>query len=191
MKFFYKTTKLFLIVLVVVLLLDIGFVLAMGKWQPAIEESDAVIVLGAAINTPSIKNRTLEGLQLYEEGKADKMILSGGKIANADISEAEYMAKVISKNASGPVDFELEDQSRNTYDNINNSKAMLGDADSIIIVSDEYHLARAFLLAKRAGFETVYWSAPDSSYYSEKDLRFYYFREFIAMLDYLPKFIFG
>lgn len=159
--------------------------------QPEISHADAIIVLGAAINTPALRNRTLEGLEIYEQGKADVMILSGGKIAEEDISEAEYMKKVIDKNAQGKVNYILEEDSHNTYDNIKNSHKKLGDKDSIIIVSDSFHLARAVLMAKRAGFETVYWNSPSSGYYSRKELRYYYLREFVAMINYLPKFIFG
>ncbi|HEX3095858.1 MAG TPA: ElyC/SanA/YdcF family protein, partial [Patescibacteria group bacterium] len=46
---------------------------------PHPDHADAIIVLGAAIYTPSLTNRTEEGLRLYENGKADTMVLSGGK----------------------------------------------------------------------------------------------------------------
>jgi uncharacterized SAM-binding protein YcdF (DUF218 family) len=109
------------------------------------------------------------------------------------------MEKVIARNTADPVNYIIEDQSHTTYENIKNSKVKLDESTaqsghgnkSIIIVSDKFHLARAFLLAKRAGFETVYWSAPDPDYYSQADLNYYYVREFIAIIDYIPKFIFG
>lgn len=181
--------------LTLVLIADAVLVWGLAHHQPNIDHADAIIVLGAAINTPALRNRTLEGLEIYEQGKADVIILSGGKIADADISEAEYMQKIINKNKQGNVNSILEDQSHNTYDNIWLAKQKLKevnpDADSIIIVSDSFHLARAVLLAKRAGFETVYWNSPSSGYYRRDELRYYYFREFIAMINYLPKFIFG
>lgn len=159
--------------------------------RPEIKHADAIIVLGAAINTPALTNRTKEGLEIYEQGKADVMVLSGGKISDSDISEAQFMEKIIAKNSDGEVNYILEDQSHNTYDNIKNSKAKLEGKTSVIVVSDAFHLARAVLMAKRAGFDDVYWSAPSSGYYSRPELRFYYFREFVAMINYLPKFIFG
>lgn len=170
---------------------DLVLVWGIAHIRPEIKHADAVIVLGAAINTPALTNRTLEGLELYESGKADVMVLSGGKISEADISEAQYMEKVIKKNATKKVNYIFEEESHSTYDNIKNSKAKLGDKDSVIVVSDAFHLARAVLMAKRAGFETVYWSAPSSGYYRHDELRYYYFRELIAMFNYLPKFIHG
>ena len=191
MKIFQRTAKILLISLVVLFAIDAGLIFLIGNWSPEIKQTDGIIILGAAINTPALKNRTLEGLRLYEEGHGKKMILSGGKIADSDISEAEYMAKIIKKNAEADVDYVLEDQSHNTYENIKFSKEKLGEGSSVIIVSDQFHLARGVMLAKRAGFETVYWSAPSPDYYSATDLRFYYFREFLAMINYIPKFIFG
>jgi uncharacterized SAM-binding protein YcdF (DUF218 family) len=188
----YKRISIYLTIAVLaVVALDIGYITLIAKWRPEIKKADAVIVLGAAINTPALDNRTLEGLHLYEQGKADVMVLSGGKISEPDISEAEYMEKVIKKNAKGTVAYVLEDQSHNTYENIFNSIRKIEKKESIIIVSDEFHLARAVLVAKRAGFESVYWSAPKPEYYNSTELRRYYIREFFAMLSYLPKLILG
>jgi uncharacterized SAM-binding protein YcdF (DUF218 family) len=188
LKRFGKCLIIFIALLIAV---DVIAVFTFAHWRPEIKPADAVIILGAAINTPAIHNRTLEGLQMYNQGKAEVMVLSGGKIADADISEAQYMEKVVKKNSATKPQYILEDQSHNTYENIKNSKAKLGDKGSVIIVSDQFHLARAVLLAKRAGFETVYWSAPKPTYYDNSDMRFYYFREIVAMLDYIPKFIRG
>ncbi len=178
------------------LAIDAVLIWGIAHTRPEIKHADAVIILGAAINTPALTNRSKEGLEIYEQGKADVMVLSGGKIADADISEAQYMEKVIKKNTSmAAVDYILEEESHSTYDNIRNSKAKLENeghkTDSVIIVSDAFHLARAFLMAKRAGFKTVNWSAPSSGYYKRDELRFYYLREFAAMINYLPKFISG
>ena len=178
-------------VIVALLIADAVLVLGISQWRPHIGQADAVIILGAAINTPALYNRTLKGLELHEQDKAEAMVLSGGKIADSDISEAEYMERVIHNRASSKAVYVLEDQSHNTYENILHSKAKVPDADSVIIVSDEFHLARAVLMAKRAGFETVYWDAPEPDYYRNTELRFYYAREFVAMLSYIPKFIFG
>ncbi|HAG27618.1 TPA: hypothetical protein DCG61_02460 [Patescibacteria group bacterium] len=196
MNIFVKILKYFLFAVLVVLILNVGFIYTIAKSRPEIERADAIIVLGAAINTPALTNRTAEGLRLYQDRKAEVMVLSGGKISESDISEAEYMEKVINRFSDEPVEYLLEENSGTTYENIKNSQAKLreaGRADngSVIIVSDEFHLARGVLLAKRAGFETVYWSAPAPNYYSQEQLRFYYFREFMAMINYIPKFIFG
>ncbi|HMR55377.1 MAG TPA: YdcF family protein [Candidatus Doudnabacteria bacterium] len=196
MNIFVKILKYFLLAVLVVLVVNVSFIYAIAKSRPEIERADAIIVLGAAINTPALTNRTAEGLRLYQNGKAEVMVLSGGKISESDISEAQYMEKIIKRFSDETVEYLLEENSGTTYENIKNSQAKLREAGrvddgSVVIVSDEFHLARGVLLAKRAGFETVYWSAPAPDYYSQEQLRFYYFREFMAMINYIPKFIFG
>jgi uncharacterized SAM-binding protein YcdF (DUF218 family) len=191
MKWFKWSVKLILVILVVLVALDALLVFGMAHWRPPIPKTDAVIVLGAAIYTPALYNRTLEGLHLYEQGKAKQMVLSGGKIASSDISEAEYMEQVVRANADPAPNYILEDQSHSTYENIRNAKQKLDQKSSVIIVSDQFHLARAVLLAKREGFDQVYWSAPQPSYYRAEELRFYYIRELVAMFSYIPKFIWG
>lgn len=196
MNFSVKIITITLSLIAIFLLLNFGFIYTVAKTRPEISDADAAIILGAAINTPALTNRTLEGLKLAQDGKVDVLVLSGGKISESDISEAQYMEKVIKRFSDKPVNYILEEESHSTYENIRNSKIKLAEAgigveNSVVIVSDEFHLARGVLLAKRAGFETVSWSAPEPNYYSAADLRFYYFREFMAMLNYLPKFIFG
>ena len=166
-------------------------VLFFSVYRPTIPKTDAVIVLGAAINTPALYNRSLKGLEIYQEGKTDMLMLSGGRVKASDISEAGYMLKTIKKNSSGSIPSLLDEQSRNTYENIKNSKMLMPGAKSVVIVSDKYHLARGVLLAKRAGFEHVYWASPPSNYYKNSELAYYYIREVFAMISYIPKFIFG
>ncbi len=85
----------------------------------------------------------------------------------------------------------LEDQSRDTYQNIKFSKAKIPNAQSVIIVSDAFHLARGVLLAKREGFKKVYWAAPSQTTYRPGELVFYYVREMFAIIAYVPKFVRG
>jgi len=190
-KWLWRTIKYLILIFLLLVAVDLALVAGFAHWRRPIPKTDAIIVLGAAINTPALYNRTLEGLRLYEQGKAGEMVLSGGKIATADISEAQYMEKIIRQNSDPPPPYMMDDQSHTTYENIRNSRKILAGKDSIVVVSDQFHLARAVLTAKRAGFKHVYWSAPAPDYYSPRELDYYYFREAVAMFNYLPHFIFG
>jgi len=176
---------------VALLVLDAATVFAISAYRPEISKADAIIILGAAINTPALNNRSLQGLRLYQDGKANMIVVSGGRISNDDISEAAYMKKIITRTSPQKVPLVLEDQSTDTYENIKFSKAKIPDAKNIIIVSDGFHLARAVIMAKREGFDKVSWSSPQPYYYNKKELAYYYFREVVAMIDYIPKFIKG
>ena len=154
------------------------------------KKSDAIIVLGAAINSPALYNRSMEALRLYEEGNAPLIVLSGGRISEKDISEATYMQRSLQSKAAVPLNLILEEDSHTTFENIRNSKARLKDADSVIIVTDKFHLARTWITAKAAGFKNVSWSAPDTNY-PRRELVYHYFREFVAIIAYVPKLVFN
>ena len=156
-----------------------------------IQQADAIVVLGAAVNTPSLYNRSLEGLRLYEAGDARVLVLSGGVDYPGAISEAQYMRKVINAYATHPVTLILDDQSHSTFENLQNTREKIGRGKSLIIVSDQFHLARAALTAKSLGFGPIYWSSPEPSYFSFSELLFYYVRETAAMIWYVPKFVTG
>ncbi|MCL5666904.1 MAG: YdcF family protein [Patescibacteria group bacterium] len=192
MRKILKIFKITALAAAVLFLVSFSVVFGVGQYHCQIpEKADAIIVLGAAINTPALYNRSMQGLRLYQQGKGAEMILSGGRISDQDISEAQYMKKVIEKNSARPVPLILEQNSHSTFENIKNSKALDPQAKSLVIVSDRFHLARAALVAKRNGFGPVYWSAPDPFYYSKSDLIYYYFRETAALVWYLPKLVFN
>ncbi len=176
----------------VVLVASLAFVTAFAQYHRPVGKADAIIILGAAINTPALYNRSLEGLRLYQAGDAPLMVLSGGVDYPKSISEAEYMRRVIVAHSSTTPNLILEAHSHSTYDNIENSKMLLPKARSVIVVSDTFHMARAVTMAKAAGFGPVYWSSPDtSSYYPPGQMVYYYVREALAMVYYVPKFVLG
>ena len=184
-----KVFKTFVCFVLAIGILDAALVFGVGESHTKVQKADAIVILGAAIYSPALYNRSIKGLELYKEGKANEIILSGGRISDKDLSEAAYMKKVIVQNSSTKPVMELDEQSHNTYENIKNAKLLAPEAKSIIIVSDKFHLARAVLLAKRAGFEDVYWSSPEPTYYRTPELLYYYAREMAAMVAYVPKFV--
>jgi uncharacterized SAM-binding protein YcdF (DUF218 family) len=206
MKKAWKIIKYLLYIIIGFLLLDLAVVVFFSVYRPPLQKAGAIVVLGAAINTPALYNRTLDGLKLYEQGYAPVMVLSGGVDYPKSIPEAVYMQNLIiaqweNQNPlpNPPPKGEgtklppmlLDENANSTYQNIVNSKALIPKDKSIIIVSDGFHLARAVLMAKREGFGPVYWSSPNPSYYSKGELAYYYAREVLAMIDYIPKFITG
>ena len=191
MRKFWKVVRRIISAIVGLLLIDLAVVVFFSVYRPAIVPADDIIILGAAIKTQAAYQRSLEGLRLYQAGLAQGIVVAGGVDYPRSQSEAGYMRDAILYNTSSTPPILIEDKSASTYENLANTLDKIGADKSIIIVSDSYHLARAVLLAKRLGFKKVYWSAPSPSYYSSDELAFYYFREMFAMLDYVPKFVFG
>jgi uncharacterized SAM-binding protein YcdF (DUF218 family) len=176
--------------------LDLAVVVGFSVWHPPVQRADAVIVLGAKVGTPALTNRALKGLELYRTSHAGALVLSGGRGAGEPVSEAQAMRRVIedevakTKGAGLPTMI-LEQTSRNTYENIRNSRALIPKARSVVVVSDCFHLARATFVAIRAGFGPVYWDAPRPTYYQPPDLALLYLRETVGIITYLPRLITG
>ena len=186
-----KVFRYLVMVILTVLLADAFFVLGFPRTSlpKSGHTADAIVVLGAAPNSPAIRNRAELGKKLYGDGLARTIILTGGVTSSKDESEAKNMARFLSKNTSTSLPLVLEEHSVNTFENLENSKGLVPGVSSIIIVSDTYHLPRAFLIAKRLGYKDVYWASPDSSYYRPSELAWYYAREMVAIVAYLPRFL--
>lgn len=189
MSIIRKILKWLVGIFIALLILDALLVASFAVFSSQYQKADAIIVMGAAINSPALYNRSMEALEIYQSDFAPAMVLSGGRISDKDISEATYMQRAIQSKATKPLNLILDEDSHNTYENIRNSKSQLPSAKSVIIVTDKFHIARSVIMAKSLGFEDVYWHAPKGEYYPRKELVYYYAREFAAMISYLPKFI--
>jgi uncharacterized SAM-binding protein YcdF (DUF218 family) len=193
MRLLKRACKIFGLLALCILTADAAFVFAFPRTHlpPAGTSADVVVVLGAAPNSPAIRSRASRGYDLYAEGKGKQLVLTGGITSVHDESEAMNMARYLLKNHQATGHIILEEHSTNTFENLQNTEALVPKAQSILIVSDAYHVPRAYLIARRLGFGPVYWDSPDSSYYKPAELIWYYGREMAALLAYIPHFIKG
>ena len=95
------------------------------------------------------------------------------------------MAHYLEQNGVPRENILLEDQSHNTWQNLTYTAQRLKEAgtdveEGIVIVSNGFHLSRARMLARRAGFENVSVLAAPSSHVPSR-LKMY-IREPIAMV---------
>ena len=124
----------------------------------ALLPADCALVFGAGIwgtdtASPSVLRRTSAAAALYKEGKVKKLILSGGKGDERRASEASVMRKVALRLGVDPDDILLEESSTSTLENLQYSREFLAECDTVVGVSDHYHLARIELLAARLGID--------------------------------------
>jgi len=119
---------------------------------------DCGLVFGAAIsgrNTagPAIIRRVDGAAQLWKDGSVNKLILTGGKGDSWRSSEAAVMRQRAIRDGVDPRVIFLEDSARSTKENLANSLEIVREnCDSVVAISDQYHLARIRLLAKKAGW---------------------------------------
>lgn len=121
--------------------------------------SDCIIILGCSVYgtvpSPFLTARIEEGLRLYNEGYGKYIIVSGGQGINEEISEAEAMKRYLLSKGMDPSRIIKEDKSRDTMQNLTNSKKIMNQMNfkSAVIVSNKFHLKRSLLIAKEIGIE--------------------------------------
>lgn len=167
-------------------LVEIPIVMASwGEDRPA----DYLIVLGAGVNgeTPSRSLRErLQAAEAYLKKYPDcTAVVSGGRGAGEDISEAEAMRRYLIGAGIAPQRIVMEEKAANTRENLRFSLALITEntqgepSGPIAIVSSEYHLYRARYLASQMEVESIGVAAATT----EPILRLNYFiREAAAVL---------
>lgn len=120
---------------------------------------DAIVLLGVELDaqdhpTQELHARVQAAAQAYARGAADVIIASGGRLPGHRAAEAEVMARLLCEAGVPDSAVMLEDQSQNTMENMRFSAQKLGGARGrrVLVVTSDYHLRRAVLTARRAGF---------------------------------------
>ncbi len=128
-----------------------------ADFHPVIaEEPDYLIVLGAQVYEGRV-SRTLQyrldaAVSYMEQHPDTKVIVTGGQGFNEPYPEAEGMADYLVRCGIDEKKIIKEDKADNTVQNIEFSFAMIDpENDSVCIVTNQFHLHRALLLAKKAG----------------------------------------
>lgn len=153
---------------VLFLCLEFLIVVKSNHYSPA--PSDAALILGNALEEGSIpsaitEERLKKGLELYQDGFCNTIIVSGGKGPRDTIAVAEAM-KLWLMEQGVPSDHILaENQSKNTKENILFSKILAEqkDLNSIIIITSDFHIYRSMQIAK-ANFDEITGAAAQSHF---------------------------
>jgi len=188
-----KRIGILLIVVAALLLLSFIVIEALILTDKNDEESlknvgpDYVIVLGARlygeIPSPALHERLLVASRYLEENKSVKVIVSGGKGDDEDISEALAMKIHLMDSGIDEDRIIMEDKSTSTFENLKFSKEIIEKMDgkgryTLVIVSSRNHLFRAKLIARRLDISAYGLEAaipPSSLIYS-------YIREYFAFV---------
>ncbi len=121
--------------------------------------SDVAIVLGAGTNngvlSPVFKERVNHGIYLYKKGVVKKIILTGGKGENQDISDSDVARNYAIQQGIPLKDLLIEESSEYTYENLTEAKSLMDSLNfsSALIVSDPLHMKRSMELAIATNIE--------------------------------------
>lgn len=124
------------------------------------EDCEYIIVLGCQIRgshiTKSLRKRLERALTYAEENEDVCIIVSGGQGPDEDMSEAQAMYQYLTSNGIAAERIFMEDQSVNTNENIQFSLAYIDDPNAKVgIVTSDFHILRAKLIAKAKGLSNV------------------------------------
>lgn len=143
----------------------------------------AIVVLGGGIK-PAIYprpwvdvseagDRVLYGAQLYNQGKAPVVILSGGRIdwKGGGPPEAEDMAEIVAAMGVPPSAILLEPYSLNTYQNAVEVRKLLEARNiekRVLLVTSATHMPRSLRIFQRQGIDAI--PAPTDFLVSQQEL---------------------
>jgi uncharacterized SAM-binding protein YcdF (DUF218 family) len=130
--------------------------------------ADAIVVLGAAqfngVPSQVFQARLDTAFDLYQQGYAPTIVVTGGRLPGDQYTEAEA-GKIYLVDRGVPSDAILmENVSHNTSASFEGVKSILKPrgAESLLLVSDGFHLYRSKMLAENAGFEAFGYAAKES-----------------------------
>lgn len=121
-----------------------------------LSDIDCIIVLGCQVRADGslsdmLRDRLDRGIALYKEGAAPKIIMSGDH-GQKNYDEVNAMKDYAINNGVPSKDVFMDHAGFSTYESVYRAKEIF-EADSIIIVTQEYHLYRALYIAERFGIE--------------------------------------
>ena len=132
------------------------------------DDVDLVIVLGCQTfgysPSKSLESRLDTAVEVLKRYTNSNCIVSGGQGPDETIPEAESMRNYLEIRGIAADRIYKEDESSSTYLNLIFSKEIIEkyniSHNHVIIVTNEYHIPRATMIAKRVGFNVYTVKAP-------------------------------
>ena len=163
----------------------LGILIFYGNSVPK-PAANYMIVLGAQVRgkTPSynLARRLDAAYEYLKKNPETIVILSGGQGEGEEISEAEAMAIYLEEKGISRQQMILEDQSRNTHENIMFSREkMENEQAEVIVVTNNFHVFRGVKIAKKQGLTNVQGLGSPVMWFTIPNM---YVREVFAVLKY-------
>lgn len=177
-----KILMFIIIFIIVIILLILGiniFVVFSTKNNIITEESakdlkdiDCILILGAGVwgdkPSPMLEDRLVQGVSLYNNGVAPKIIVSGDH-GTEEYDEVNIMKQFAIDKGIPSEDIFMDHAGFSSYDSIYRAKEIFG-AKKVLIVTQKYHLYRALYIADKLEIE-AYGVGSDPRKYSGQALR--------------------
>ena len=184
----FQITVALLILILLAMLITGAMILfrGVGSDQPF----TYMIILGNKIEgsepSPLLTDRINTAAKYMEEHPQVIAIASGFQSKHADISEAQCIYDGLVQRGIDPSRIRIEDQSSSTRENFKNAIALLEEElgripHNIGVVSNEFHLLRASMIAQNNGLDPIMIPAPTSD--TEAFCKYFVREIFMIWLD--------
>lgn len=131
-------------------------------------DADCILVLGCGVSesgmpSPVLSDRLNRGIDLYEAGVSQKLLMSGDH-GRTNYDEVNAMKNYAIDRGIPSENVFMDHAGFSTYESMYRARDIFR-AEKIVIVSQEYHLARSVYLAKALGLDAYGVAADDRAYY--------------------------
>ena len=153
-KTILRITAALLAVILLAIAIPAGLIIGTmdGRGTPG---GEVLIVLGTTVNgtepSPMLKQRLDTAVEYLNTYPSAKCIVTGGKGDDVNLSEAQCMFNYLTAAGIASERITMEDRATTTVENLQNVCTML-DTNEVDILSSNFHLYRAGLIAKEAEF---------------------------------------
>ena len=133
-------------------------------------DADCILVLGAGIKdeeTPSdmLKDRLDVGIELYREGLAPKLLLSGDN-GQVEYNEIHVMQMYAEAAGVPKEDIFCDHAGFSTYDSMHRAGSIFG-VERAIVVTQQYHQYRALYIGQKLGLEVQGVASDQRNYFGQ------------------------
>jgi uncharacterized SAM-binding protein YcdF (DUF218 family) len=123
-------------------------------------EADYVLVLGCQVigeyASLPLLSRGYTAIRYLNRNPETKVVLAGGRGSGENITEAEALKRLLLENKIDKERILLEEQSRNTRENLRLSDELYNlSGKNIVLVTSDYHMFRALSVAKKLKYTNV------------------------------------
>lgn len=128
------------------------------------EQVDAIVVLGAAqydgTPSPALEGRLDRALELYEDGLAPRIVLTGSNQPGDRFTEAFAGYRYLTEQGVPDDALTIVDDGASTYESLAAASRVLREDDDlrVLLVSDSYHNRRLKGIGSEVGLDA--WVAP-------------------------------
>ena len=161
------------------------FIVVDGLWDER-NKSDVAIIFGNTVNpdgtlSERLKKRFDKGIELFRDSTVETIVVSGG-LGKEGFYEGTKMYEYLIEEGIPKQKILIDNLGVTTKATAENFKRLGFDSKSVVVVTQYFHISRAKLALKKAGYKNV--SGAHADYFEIRDV-YSMVREFPAYYKYL------